>query len=50
MAKISALQNARYAYKPKLPAVLKLRLNTIQVAFGKPTKAISDEADFKRII
>jgi pyrophosphate--fructose-6-phosphate 1-phosphotransferase len=49
MAKISALQNARYAYKPKLPAVLKLRLNTIQVAFGKPTKAISDEAALKEL-
>lgn len=49
MAKISALQEARYAYKPKLPAVLKLQPQAIQVEFGKPTKAISDEAALKEL-
>lgn len=39
----SPLQDARYSYKPKLPPVLKLSLNKIEVVEGKATTSSSDE-------
>ncbi len=45
MAKISALQNERYKYSPKLPGVLQLKIDTVAVEFGKPTKAIADQEE-----
>ncbi|AEF85844.1 diphosphate--fructose-6-phosphate 1-phosphotransferase [Treponema primitia ZAS-2] len=39
---ISALQKARYSYKPKLPASLSLPVNEIAVKLGEPTEAIAD--------
>ena len=39
---ISALQKARYAYKPKLPSNLSGSISDISVEFGSPTEAVSD--------
>jgi len=39
---ISALQNARYTYKPKLPECLSGSIGDIAVESGAPTEAISD--------
>ena len=44
---ISPLQQARYAYKPKLPAILTEDLGNIAVKFGGPTEAIADQGDLK---
>ena len=49
MAKISALQQARYAYKPKLPAVLLNDPADIKIEFGKPTEAVADQAELKKL-
>lgn len=46
---ISALQRARYAYKPKLPKVLSGPVNEIAVRFGDPTEAIADRGDLKAL-
>ncbi len=45
--KLSALQTARYQYKPKLPAVLNGKLSTIAVESGKPTNSIADQKELK---
>ena len=39
---ISALQKARYLYKPKLPDMLSQAIEEIAVSFGEPTKSIAD--------
>jgi pyrophosphate--fructose-6-phosphate 1-phosphotransferase len=44
---ISALQKARYLYKPKLPAVLSGDAGDIAVEFGAPTGAIGDQEALK---
>ena len=49
MAKVSALQTARYAYTPKLPGVLNLKPEAIQLEFGKPTKAVSDQQELSEL-
>lgn len=49
MAKISTLQTERYKYSPKLPGVLNLKLDTIAVEFGKPTKAIADQEELSAL-
>lgn len=49
MAKISALQQARYAYTPKLPAVLLNDPADIAIQFGKPTEAVADQAELKQL-
>jgi pyrophosphate--fructose-6-phosphate 1-phosphotransferase len=49
MANISALQTARYAYEPKLPAVLKNDLDKIVVEFGNPTESVADQAELKEL-
>ncbi|NLK45306.1 MAG: diphosphate--fructose-6-phosphate 1-phosphotransferase [Treponema sp.] len=46
---ISALQKARYEYKPKLPAVLKNKLDKVVVEFGKPTESVADQAELKAL-
>ena len=40
----SALQKARYAYRPKLPAILTGNAADIQLELGKPTEAAADGA------
>ncbi|WP_062328926.1 diphosphate--fructose-6-phosphate 1-phosphotransferase [Treponema endosymbiont of Eucomonympha sp.] len=49
MADISALQRARYAYKPKLPAALRDEPANIAVEFGGATKAERDEAELQKL-
>jgi pyrophosphate--fructose-6-phosphate 1-phosphotransferase len=46
---ISALQKARYAYKPKLPASLCSAINEIAVELGAPTEAVADQEELKKI-
>jgi len=46
---ISALQKARYAYKPKLPASLSGKITDIAVETGAPTEAVSDQAKLQEI-
>jgi pyrophosphate--fructose-6-phosphate 1-phosphotransferase len=47
--KVSALQEARYAYEPKLPAILTKKPETVVAEFGKPTKAIADHDELKEL-
>lgn len=48
--KISALQEARYQYAPKLPAILTQKnLETIAIAFGKPTQSIADQDELQTL-
>ncbi|OJF77059.1 MAG: diphosphate--fructose-6-phosphate 1-phosphotransferase [Treponema sp. CETP13] len=49
MTEVSALQKARYAYQPKLPAVLKNDLDKIAIKFGKATESVADQAELKKI-
>jgi len=46
---ISALQKARYEYKPKLPAILSGSIEDIGVETGEPTESISDRDELKAI-
>ncbi|MDR1445978.1 MAG: diphosphate--fructose-6-phosphate 1-phosphotransferase, partial [Treponema sp.] len=46
---VSALQKARYAYRPKLPASLSGDVETIAVKLGSPTEAISDQGDLRLV-
>jgi len=46
---ISALQKARYAYKPKLPAILCEPVARIDIQTGEPTQSIADQADLKAL-
>ncbi|MDR2941868.1 MAG: diphosphate--fructose-6-phosphate 1-phosphotransferase [Treponema sp.] len=46
---ISALQKARYAYVPKLPATLAGSVDEISVEFGSPTEAVSDKEEIREI-
>jgi pyrophosphate--fructose-6-phosphate 1-phosphotransferase len=45
----SALQKARYAYKPKLPANISGSLAAITLKLGDPTQSIVDQEDLKAI-
>ena len=49
MMEISALQKARYQYKPKLPASLSCPIDEIAVQAGAPTEALSDRDELKKI-
>ncbi len=49
MKTVSALQNARYAYKPKLPAVLGGKVENLSLGFGKKTQAVSDTEELKEL-
>jgi pyrophosphate--fructose-6-phosphate 1-phosphotransferase len=44
---LSALQKARYAYKPKLPPVLEKGAGGLAVELGKPTESVADQAEVK---
>jgi len=46
---ISALQEARYTYKPKLPECLSGHIENIAVDIGVPTEAISDFEELRSI-
>ena len=46
---ISALQQARYKYTPKLPKSLSGSIEEIAVEFGGPTEAISDRDELREI-
>ncbi|MDR0562559.1 MAG: diphosphate--fructose-6-phosphate 1-phosphotransferase [Spirochaetaceae bacterium] len=46
---ISALQKARYAYKPKLPASLSRDAAEIALKMGDPTESVADQAELKGI-
>jgi diphosphate-dependent phosphofructokinase len=47
--KLSPLQTARYAYKPKLPAILKGDITSIKVRLGEPTGSVADQEDLKAL-
>ena len=49
MSDLSPLQKARYAYQPKLPAVLQGDIKNITCELGEPTEAIADQADVKAL-
>ncbi|MDY2755303.1 MAG: diphosphate--fructose-6-phosphate 1-phosphotransferase, partial [Candidatus Treponema excrementipullorum] len=50
MKTVSALQKARYEYKPKLPAVLAENTpENIAIELGKPTEAVADQAELKQL-
>lgn len=46
---ISALQKARQAYQPKLPAVLKKGIKNLVVELGDATSSVADAEDIKKI-
>jgi pyrophosphate--fructose-6-phosphate 1-phosphotransferase len=46
---ISALQKARYSYRPKLPAILNQSLDHITLHFGGPTTSLGDQDDLKAL-
>ncbi|GHV85657.1 pyrophosphate--fructose 6-phosphate 1-phosphotransferase [Spirochaetia bacterium] len=39
---VSALQKARYTYKPKLPAILTGAIEEVALSFGEPARALED--------
>lgn len=47
--KISALQKARYEYRPKLPTVLRGEIGTVVPTYGQPTDAASDQEALKAL-
>ncbi|MCK4543847.1 MAG: diphosphate--fructose-6-phosphate 1-phosphotransferase [Spirochaetales bacterium] len=47
--KHSALQEARYAYKPKLPPILRGAIETIQLQQGEPTESVEDRQALKQL-
>ncbi len=47
--KISALQQARYAYAPKLPKVLREDIRKISTVIGQPTQSAADQDELKRL-
>lgn len=50
MKAVSALQKARYAYKPKLPAVLaNNEPSNVVIEFGKPTTAVADQSELESL-
>ncbi|QEN07849.1 diphosphate--fructose-6-phosphate 1-phosphotransferase [Oceanispirochaeta crateris] len=49
MSTLSPLQKARYAYQPKLPAVLQGDIKDITCELGEPTQAISDQEELKSL-
>jgi pyrophosphate--fructose-6-phosphate 1-phosphotransferase len=46
---ISALQKARYAYRPKLPPSLSRTVGEIAVELGSPTEAVADREELRKI-
>jgi pyrophosphate--fructose-6-phosphate 1-phosphotransferase len=46
---LSALQKARYAYKPKLPPVLAGSAAGIEAKLGQPTESVANQAELKAL-
>ncbi|GHV90594.1 pyrophosphate--fructose 6-phosphate 1-phosphotransferase [Spirochaetia bacterium] len=46
---VSALQKARYAYTPKLPACLSREITRIGLELGSPTESIADQGKLKAL-
>ncbi len=46
---ISALQKARYSYKPKLPAALSGPVDNITVELGAPTESIANQEELRAL-
>jgi pyrophosphate--fructose-6-phosphate 1-phosphotransferase len=46
---ISALQKARYAYSPKLPASLSGGVDEIALQYGSPTESLADREDLRKL-
>ncbi|MDR1956787.1 MAG: diphosphate--fructose-6-phosphate 1-phosphotransferase [Treponema sp.] len=46
---ISALQQARYGYQPKVPRTLSQELTTIALSLGAPTESVTDQADLRAL-
>jgi pyrophosphate--fructose-6-phosphate 1-phosphotransferase len=46
---ISALQEARYRYQPKLPSSLSGEVTGISVELGEPTESLADQEDIKAL-
>ena len=46
---ISALQKARYEYRPKLPSVLGGNITDIQMHTGEATESVADQAEVKKL-
>ena len=49
MKEISALQQARQAYNPKLPTVLSKGINNLAIKEGLATEAVRDKESIKEI-
>ena len=47
--KISALQQARYLYAPKLPKILREDIQKLDVVIGQPTQSASDQEELKNL-
>ncbi|MBO4409284.1 MAG: diphosphate--fructose-6-phosphate 1-phosphotransferase [Spirochaetales bacterium] len=47
--KVSALQNARYAYNPKLPPILRKDIATIVPVTGGKTSSVSDQEQIEKL-
>ena len=47
--KISSLQNARYAYAPKLPGMLRNGIADICVKEGEETQSVADQEKIKAL-
>ena len=46
--KISALQKARYEYRPKLPAVLSGNISAVRPRSGQATESVADQLEVKK--
>ena len=47
--KVSALQQARYSYTPKLPLILREDIRKIKPVYGKPTQSVSDQEKLQKL-
>ena len=47
--KVSALQQARYSYNPKLPMILREDIRKIRPVYGAPTQSVSDQEQIKKL-
>lgn len=47
--KLSPLQEARYAYQPKLPGMLRHGIKEISVNEGEATQSVADQAKIKEL-
>ncbi len=45
----SPLQKARYVYQPKLPKILREKIDTIVPVFGEKTESVTDQAELKEL-